>query len=242
MYWSNNSDSPPFVAFSSSHWIMLALFFFGIFLLVKGSILIQTHPPLEHSLRGFFFILLLGSEISYQVWTAANGVWNPADHLPLHLCGIASIVAATALLTNYEKLIQIAFFIGLTPAMLALITPELPYDFPHFRFFKFFIHHMIISWASLFLVLTRPVSIRFRVVLEVFIVLNLYALLIYPLNRLWNANYLYLNKRPEAATLLDFFGDGINYLISLEVTALFVFIIQWLWYAYGLNKYRSNKK
>ncbi len=37
---------------------------------------------------------------------------------------------------------------------MALITPELPYDYPHFRYWKFFIHHIVISWSSIFLVVT----------------------------------------------------------------------------------------
>ncbi|QGS67861.1 hypothetical protein CV093_01195 [Oceanobacillus sp. 143] len=88
-------------------------------------------------IRWSLFSVLVLSEVSYQIWTATNGIWSLSEYIPLHLCGIASIIGAIALASLNQRLIVISFFIGFIPAFLAIITPELPYDFPQFRFLQF---------------------------------------------------------------------------------------------------------
>ncbi|EMF47809.1 hypothetical protein B481_0343 [Planococcus halocryophilus Or1] len=113
-------------------------------------------------LRWTLLTLLLASEISYHYWAITNDVWRFHNQMPFHLCGVASVVSIIGLLTMRPFWIQLAFFLGVLPAFLALVTPELPYDYQHFRFWKFFIHHTAITWACLFLALSRPQVITMR--------------------------------------------------------------------------------
>ncbi|MRG86262.1 YwaF family protein [Salinibacillus xinjiangensis] len=238
--WFGNIMTEPFQAFSISHIIMLGLYILGIILFISFFQQIKNHKGINEVLRWSLFTLLLLSEISYQTWAVVNGVWNTVEHLPLHLCGIASILGMLALMTKNQKLVQITFFIGIIPAMLALVTPELPHAFPHYRFMKFFIHHMIISWTGIYLVsiyMNRRVT--FKHVLETFGYLNVYALLMAAVNGALGSNYLYLNQTPEATTPLSFFGSGFIYFINLEIAACFLFTLQWSVYRAITNK-KSN--
>ncbi len=158
--------------------------------------------------------------------------------MPLHLCGAASISAMFGLLTLRPFWIRLAFFIGIAPAALALVTPDMPYDYQHFRFWKFFVHHTTIAWASLFLALASPQSITWRSVFSVYGLLLAYAALIgFWVNPLMESNYLYLSQRPSTVSPLDFFGGGLWYYVNLCLTALILFAAQ-----YGIFHWLVHKK
>lgn len=233
--WFLTKTGEPFSTFGMNHLIMLLLFFVSIFFILYFRHKIQAHGLVFQILRWLLFILLIGSEVSYQSWTAAHGIWK--ENLPFHLCGIAGLTGAFALLTLNRKLIAITFFIGLVPAFAALITPDLPYDFPNFRFFKFFIHHIAISITSIFLaVSSSSETITVKSMVWTYLYLVLYSLFIgFIINPWLDANYLYLAHAPLNSSPLDLLGGGFWYRINLGLLCLFVFVIQYLCY-YWLRK------
>ncbi|UOQ95036.1 TIGR02206 family membrane protein [Halobacillus shinanisalinarum] len=213
----------PFHAFGTAHLFMLVVFSLGMCALWLFSSQIKKETRTHHVIRWALFALLFTCEASYQIWTVVHQVFSPAEHLPLHLCGIASLFAMIGLLTYNKKLIQINFFIGIAPALLALITPDIPHGYEHFRFWKFFIHHMAIPWASLFLVVTTNVSINRQIMLETYGYLVLYSITVGFVNKLIGSNYLYLSGPPAASTPLDYLGEGVWYYLHLSLLALLVF-------------------
>ncbi|KGX84748.1 YwaF family protein [Pontibacillus marinus] len=228
--WFGKTTYQPFEAFSTSHITVLIFFGIGFLYLILNYKRLQRQSTLYQITRWGLFSILIISEITYQAWTITNSVWSFSEHVPLHLCGIASIIAMLALWNRNKKLIKINFFIGIIPAFLALITPELVNDYPHYRFWKFFMHHMSITWTSLFLVITSSVVIQFRSALKTFGILNLYAVIVFFINRQIGSNYLYLSHTPTASTPLDLLGDGVWYYIHLEILAFCVFLFLWIIY------------
>lgn len=217
----------PFTAFGISHITVLIIYFAGTLLLLLTFRSNISNKYFFNTFRWLLFFALILSEISYQTWTIVTGIWSLSEHIPLHLCGIASIIGAIALITYNKKLIQITFFIGLVPAFLALVTPELPYDYPHYRFWKFFIHHTAISWTSIFLVATSSVRVTLKSMLETYGYLLIYAFIIGILfNPVVGSNYLYLSHTPSASTPLDVLGSGFWYYFNLCLLAFVVFFIQ----------------
>ncbi|AQQ51881.1 YwaF family protein [Planococcus lenghuensis] len=226
--WLAATSDHEFIPFSASHLTVLAVAGAGIVFLFLLKNRLKNEPHKFQWLRWTLLILLVVSEISYQSWTAAVGIWSFSGHVPLHLCGIASVIAILALLTWSRPLVQAAFYFGVIPAFLALITPELPYGYEHYRFWKFFVHHTAIPWACLFLALSKPSFITFRSVFAVFAFLLVYAAIIgFFINPRFEANYLYLSQLPTAATPLRFFGSGIWYYINLSAAALVLFLGQY---------------
>lgn len=234
--WFLTLKGETFITFGTSHFIMLAIYFLIVFLLLYFQRDIRANKKISESIRWLLFILLVGSEVTYQTWTATHGIWQ--YNLPFHLCGVAGIIGAIALLTMNRQLITVAFFIGLIPAFAALITPELPFDFPNFRFFKFFIHHIAISVTSIYLVIImKPAIITFKSMLYTYFYLLLYALFVGLLINPWlDANYLYLNGQPTTGSPLDLLGSGFWYPINLCLLAFAVFTIQFLIYRFLKNK------
>lgn len=217
---------------------MLAVTLSGLLLLVLFRERLAERTRSFQIIRWFLFALLVLCETSYQYWAISNEIWSFSRHMPLHLCGIASLVAMIGLLTLHKSWIEISFFIGIIPSFLALITPDMPYDYHHYRFWVFFILHMAIPCASLFMALSKPEIIRLRSAFKVFGLLVVYALVIgFLVNQLTGSNYLYLAQLPTADTLLGFFGDGIWYYLNLGITALVLFLLQFfLWDRYIIRR------
>jgi len=238
--WFGNTTYQPFEAFSNSHITILIFFGIGFLYLILNYKTLQKQSTLYQITRWILFSILIISEITYQAWAITNNVWSFSEHIPLHLCGIASIIAMLALWNRNDKLIKINFFIGIIPAFLALITPELVNDYPHYRFWKFFMHHMSIAWASLFLIITSSTVIKFRTLLKTFGALNLYAVVVFFINKQIGSNYLYLSHTPTANTPLDLLGDGVWYYVHLEMLTFCVFFILWIIYK-GVS-YTSKKQ
>ncbi|TWT04389.1 TIGR02206 family membrane protein [Planococcus sp. CPCC 101016] len=227
--WFAATSTYSFDPFSFSHLLALAIAFTGLIVLISAKNQLRKKKKLFQLMRWTLFAFLFLSEISYQYWAITNKVWSFSEQMPLHLCGIASLTAMIGLLTMRPLWIQISFYIGIIPAFLALITPELPYDYQHFRFWKFFVHHTSISWACLFLALSRPSAITMRSVFSVYALLLACAALIgFLINPITESNYLYLMQRPTTTSPLDFFGDGLWYYINLCLITLILFFCQYL--------------
>ncbi|SDK16397.1 TIGR02206 family membrane protein [Sediminibacillus albus] len=236
--WFGVSSTHLFHPFSASHLLMLIIYSAGAAALLINSSRISQRPSLYRAIRWGFLIVLVLSELVYQGWAIYHHMWSFPDHMPLHLCGIASITAMLALLFQKDKLIQMTFFLAVIPAFLALVTPDIPYGYEHFRFWKFFIHHMAISWSGIFLSMAGNTNITFASMMRTFLLLIAYALFIgMIINPLTGANYLYL-ARPAEDTLLTLFGEGFSYYINLSTTALIVFYLLYL----SMKFYRRSRQ
>ncbi|WP_212920950.1 YwaF family protein [Ornithinibacillus bavariensis] len=229
--WFGEQSTSPFDLFSIHHLYMIIIFITGIFLLVIYSSRIKANPVLLKTIRWGLFSILVISELSYQSWGLFNKFWNPSEFLPLQLCSIAGILTMIALLTKNNKLIQMVLFIGIVPSFLAVITPELFHGFPHFRFWQFFIHHIVLAWASIFLVTSFPVHISLWKTLESYFYLLCYAGLIgFIVNPLVDANFLFLSSAPSANTPLNLLGNGFWYYFNLCLVGLLVFLCIYIFY------------
>ncbi|MFG6114002.1 TIGR02206 family membrane protein [Halobacillus sp. MO56] len=225
--WFGSGIDQPFDMFGGSHIIMLIIYLTGLALILVGNKKLQKDQTGYQLLRWFLFGLLIISEVSYQTWAIVNGVWSSKDYLPLHLCGIASIIAAAAIWKQNHTLIKITYFIAVIPALMALVTPDLPHDYQHYRYWKFFLHHMAISWSGVLLALVHPVTITWKTTMKAYGFLVFYAILMGFVNQAIGSNYLYLSRTPGKGTPLDLLGDGFWYYINLGLITLASF---WLLY------------
>lgn len=234
--WFGATSTYGFTLFATSHLIALTIAFVGFVALLAVKKLLTENLRFFQWLRWSLFSLLFFSEVTYQYWALSNGVWRFDNQMPLHLCGIASLVAMIGLVTMRPLWIRLSFYLGVFPAFLALVTPELPYDFQHFRFWKFFIHHIAISWACLFLALSRPTLITLRSVFTTYGLLLIYAAVIGFLINPWSdANFLFLTQRPTTTSPLDFFGQGVWYYINLCLITLGLFTLQYFLFRKFVN-------
>lgn len=218
-----------FRPFSFSH-IMVILLFLAITISLytfRHAWSFDTKKRFRYALAG----LLLFTEISFQLWNLWTGTWSVAYSLPLQLCSISLLFCVVMLATKCYGLYEITFFIGLGGAAQAMLTPELAYPFPHFRFLHFFLAHAAILWACLYMTWVEGYRPRMRSIWKTMGFLNLLLLIILPINKWSGGNYMFVSHKPQNPSLLDYLGDYPWYLLSLEGVALAFFFLLYLPFA-----------
>jgi hypothetical integral membrane protein (TIGR02206 family) len=100
------------------------------------------------------------------------------------------------------------FFIGILPPILGMVTPDMVYQFPHFRFIRFFLLHSAIPLSVLYFILFEGYRVPRKAVFFSFLSVNIIAIPIFFLNQLLGTNFFFLASPSETKTLLTFFGSG----------------------------------
>lgn len=165
--------------------------------------------------------LLVACELSLQIWYATTHNWG-LHSLPFQLCSLMVLLSAAMLLTRNRKLSDIVFFLGILGALQALLTPNLDVAFPHFRFFNFFIAHLGIIAACLFMAAVERYRPNIRSLLRAFLWLHILAVPAAITNYLADTNFMFLAHKPSTASLLDILAPWPWYLLQLELVVLFL--------------------
>jgi hypothetical integral membrane protein (TIGR02206 family) len=220
-----HSKLDPFRLFSGEHLMTIAI----ILVLVILLFIFREEIKKEEKKSFFRFslaFLLLVFDASYHIWLVSKNAWSLKTALPLHLSDLAVILAIVMLLTGSLRLFQFMYFAGLGSSIQAVMTPDLGrFSFPHFRYIEFFVSHGGVVLACLFMVLVCHYRPTIRSMWVTVLIVNLYAICVFFLNKWLMANYLYIMKKPGNASLLDFLGSWPWYLISLEITMIVSFYL-----------------
>lgn len=217
-----------FIIFSEPHLIGLVAFILISLLLFLFRSHIKNNFVAKNVTRYTLIILLALSEITLDVWNITEGFWNIKYTLPLELCSITLLLSIVLLFTRNHLLYQILFFTGIGGALQALITPNLDYAFPHFRFYQFFTAHILIILASLYMTWVENYKPNWKSILWTMIFLNITALLVGIADYALGSNYMFLMHKPSTASILDILGPYPYYLLSEEGIALLIFVLMYL--------------
>ena len=219
----SSSVSEPFALFSPAHLASLGLFLIAAVVLFAFRRLIRSSPRLAFTLRLILLAALTISEASLHVWYVTQQIWDARFTLPLELCSLMLLAAILMLITRSRFLAGLVFFAGIGGALQALITPNLAFDYPHFRFIQFFVAHAAIILSALYMVWIERFRPTWRTLLTVMLSLNAIALAVYLLDRLLDANYMFLRGKPDTPSVLDMLGEYPLYILAEELLALLTF-------------------
>ena len=165
----------------------------------------------------------------------------PLDNIiPFHLCDFAALTAGFGILTRNPLLCEITYCWGLAGTLQGLITPNLPYAFPHPVFWSFFIHHGVVVIVALYLPLAMNWRPRPGVVPRILLWNQVYFCSALAVNWLLDTNYGFLSKKPLQGSLLDHLGDWPVYLIWLQIIAATVMTLLLLPFRKSINIWRSS--
>ncbi|KWX74734.1 hypothetical protein AMQ84_19605 [Paenibacillus riograndensis] len=229
--------------FSVSHWIAVSLVACFCVILFGLRRTIRSNPGLKQSVRLLLVAVLLSSEGGLQLWYITQEVWTKGNSLPLELCGITLLLSIVMLLTRSRLLYSFLYFAGIGGAFIALLTPNLVYPFPHFRFLLFFAAHGGIILASLYMTWIEGYKPTWKSLFFTMLCLNIVAAAVYAADRILGANYMFLAHKPGTFSVLDYFGPYPYYLLVEEAFAFVVFLLMYLvffWLPQRLNA-RKNK-
>lgn len=230
-----------FTAYSLPHIIALLI------LIGLAVLLYRYRVPLRDESHGNWvryglLALLALSEITLNMWYVTQNRYDVKDTLPFELCTISLYISIFMLLLKSRGLFQIVYFIGIGGALQALLTPALSYGFPHYRFIEFFVAHMAIILTVLYMVWVEQYRPTLRSVMITMLFLNILLLVVGTINKLTGGNYMFLSRKPETASLLDVLGPYPWYLLSLELVALFIFLLLYLPFAILKHLHHKQKQ
>lgn len=191
----------------------------------------QLLTPHRRAIRLTVGWTLLISHVSLDSWYFLTGEWDIRSSLPFELSSIATILCGVMLLSKNRFLLDIFYFIAIGSAVQAILTPELEFGFPQFRYIQFFLDHTLVILAPLIMIGLYGYSITFRSLMRAFFALNVIALVVYGMNKIFDANYMFLMHKPNTASVLDFLGPHPYYLLSLEVVTFVIFVILYVPFA-----------
>lgn len=234
--WFTSRD---FALFSTPHILALCILVIMLFLMIilKNQL---RHAVTNFVVRISIAIVLVLSEISFHLWFIYHQKWDIATTLPLQLSSISLFLAVFLLLSRQFLVFEITYFVGTASAIFAMMTPDLVYAYPHFRFVHFFIAHGGIVVTTFFMIIIEKYNPSYKSVWIAFVSLNLYVSFIFMLNLLLDANYMYLMAKPLSNTLLSYLGPWPFYLLSLEGITIIAFHL--LYIPFIFSKWTNTAK
>jgi len=208
-----------FMMFSAAHIAALAAAALLLAAIVLGRRRLRSRGA-NRAARITLAALLVGCEIGLHAWYALTDNWG-VHALPFQLCSITVWLSAAIMLLGARgrSLHDIVFFLGLLGALQAMLTPNLDYTFPHFRYYHFFLAHIGIIAVSVFLVVVDRYRPTLRSAFRAWIWLHVLAVPGAVANWLTGSNFMFLARKPDTASLLDLLAPWPWYLLQLEVIA-----------------------
>ncbi|WP_042159748.1 TIGR02206 family membrane protein [Paenibacillus gorillae] len=198
--------------------------------LVVAAAIILLRQPLRKpgtnkAVRCTLAALLVACELSFQSWYVLGGTWG-VHALPFQLCSMMVLFSAVLLISRNAKLGDVVFFLGILGALQALLTPNLDYNFPHFRYFHFYAAHIGIIAACLFWAAVERYRPSLKSAVRAYVWLHLLAVPAAITNTATGTtNFMFLARKPDTASLLDLLGPWPWYLLQLELVVIALILI-----------------
>jgi hypothetical integral membrane protein (TIGR02206 family) len=120
---------------------------------------------------------------------------------------------------------ELCYFFGLTGTLQGLITPALREDFPHLRFFAFFLGHCGVVIAALYVVCGLRLRPRANAPQRMLGWLLVYGAVAGIANALLRTNYGFLCRKPPSPSLMDVLGPWPWYVCALAALGWLIFTL-----------------
>ena len=186
-----------------------------------------NHKDQERLIHWFAFFISL-TVISFHVYKISLGNYNIKTDLPLYLCSLLGLLIPVFTFYKKKWMFEILLFWIIAGTTQAIITPDIPIGFPSFEFFRYWIVHLGLVVIILYFVIVLNYKPALKSVFKSFLALQVYIIIMVMVNYSLEANYFYLNQKPESATLLDHFGDWPYYIIISQIIVIPYFLLIYL--------------
>lgn len=236
-YFLGQGENIEFSNFSIAHLIPVLVLFGTIFCIYKFRNEIRNLKCEKNIALTLGFIAII-SEMSYYwrlVAIPSLGP-NPADHLPITVCGWAVVFCTFLAVTKNQTLFDISYFWLLTGTVFALITPTvISYCGPtRFRFYQFWAEHMIGYIIVFYMIFVHKMRPTVKSAIKAYISFIILAVIAYWSNDMIGpgANYLFMARPESTPSVLDILPPNFALRIAIMVGAIsLLFVIAYLpWY------------
>ena len=222
--WSYMNDAPEFQPYGLPHLTVILLTVVLPFVL--AAIVRRTKSqPLEKMIIVVLSVVLILNYIVYLVFIRSRGVVDWRQMLPMQMCDWGMAVVIVAMWTGSQRWFEVAYFWGIGGTLQAVLTPNLRFGFPDWRFISFFTSHSGIIVGVVFLMLTRGYRPYPMSIVRIWLWSEFYFVVTFVVDGLTGFNYGFLLHKPEAFSILSFLSDSRPlYLLQMHGVALLFFL------------------
>jgi hypothetical integral membrane protein (TIGR02206 family) len=180
---------------------------------------------LEKMVIGVLSVVLILNYVVYLVFIRSQGTVDWRHMLPMQMCDWGMVVVIVAMWSGSQRWFEVAYFWGIGGTLQAVLTPNLHFGFPDWRFISFFTSHCGIIIGVVFLMLTRRYRPYPTSIVRVWLWSEFYFVVTLVIDKLTGVNYGFLLHKPEAFSVLSFLSDSRPlYLIEMHGVALLFFL------------------
>jgi hypothetical integral membrane protein (TIGR02206 family) len=179
----------------------------------------------ERMIIALISAVLVLNYVACLIFVRSHGIVNWQEMLPLQLCDWGMVVVIVAMWTGSQRWFEVAYFWGIGGTLQAVLTPNLRFGFPDWRFVSFFTSHCGIIIGVAFLMLTRRYRPCPMSIVRVFLWSEFYFVVTLIADELTGFNYGFLLHKPEAFSILSLLSDSRPlYLLEMHEVALLFFL------------------
>lgn len=184
----------------------------------------------------YFGILVSLVITSFHLYHIVIGDYDFKTDLPLFLCSFMAMVIPV--FTYYRKywMYEILLFWIVAGTSQGVITPDIPEGFPTFDYFRYWTVHLGLLTIIFYITFVFGMRPRLKSVFKSILALQIYIGAMMLLNYLLNANYSYLNYKPESASILDYLGEWPWYLVQAQLLLIPCFFLIYLFFQIGKKR------
>jgi hypothetical integral membrane protein (TIGR02206 family) len=201
--------------------IGVSLLFF--FILIKYAK--RASQKTQIKLIQFVSLAISASVICYHIVQIVNGNYNFKEDLPLYLCSFLGLVIP--FFTYFRKywMFEILVFWIIAGTFQGVITPDIAEGFPSLDYFRYWMVHLGLLGVMAYAIFIFKMKPKLVSVFKSYAFLQLYLLLMLLLNFMIGANYMYLNRKPDSASVLDMLGEWPIYALKADAILFIVFLV-----------------
>lgn len=173
--------------------------------------------------RRIFVLLLIFITISQELiddilrWNV--GIWDVAEDLPLHMCGISFFTSTYALYSKNQTAFELSYFWGLAGAFQAIITPDPTRFVMDVSLFWNFLSHGLIILNVLWMIVIDNMRCRVGSYLNAIIITNGILFVISIVNSILGGNYWFICEKPGGESPF-IMGEWPLYIIGFQISGI----------------------
>jgi len=190
----------------------------------KNKLNEKKQQKLFHGLGVFVSLTVL----VFHLYLISKGSYNFVTDLPLYLCSFLALFIFV--FTYYRKywMYEVLLFWILAGTSQAILTPDITEGFPAFEYIRYWIAHLGLVIIILYATIVFKMRPTLKSVPKSFLALQVFFMFSLLINYALDANYSYLNRKPKAASVLDYLGDWPTYIFVVEALLIPYFLIIYL--------------
>jgi len=191
------------------------------------------------------FLLSLIPLMGYLIMLASviyDGSFLLKEDLPVHICRFLAFATPVIIFKKNRYWMGVIYFWIIVGTLNANITPDIENGFPHWNYFTYWMMHGFLVLVPLYYVIVLGIRIKRLDIWNAFWVANIYVVFSLIINYLLDSNYMYTMRKPPVTTLLSYMGEWPYYLLSVQLLALFLFVLAYLPFLFLRKESYSSEK